>query len=1753
MKKFKIYYSAFLITILLISLSYVSADSTSASWTRAYCKYNAGSGGYSCDSGNVGGNSASCNAANGVQCAEEGDVYCYGQSSCEVQGITDSGPTNAYNVNWDTDSADCSCKVGSGLWNIGGEVGGTSCCTDDSGEYKRTRSCNSWCSSDSGDDACCNANTKCVYSSTCYSSAACYSTLAYCNSGTWYSTDTGQTYCDGCVGAGRWNIGGEVSATACCGRNSGEYKKTRVCTSGCTSDSNDDACCNADTKCTYSSVCYTSSSKICAGTAAINCNSGNWEQIEDCATKTSYDSDGGADFLTAGYVADYASCSGSICQSTNYSDSCSVDTLTEYTASGSSYSSTTKNCNDYDANTCVCATGATLTETCDNWNCGSNRCQDSGSDWTRNTWASDGLCTQQLCQGTNYKNYHTNAGSNTWGTSAEATETACNDGYDNNCNGQWDYDTMDRGPAGNVPAHGESNCAVGMTAIGLSSAQKCPGEMVTVECTSSVADVNSVDARLDQNKDGVYTNDEKCNFIDWQGSKARFNCSVGTSTGSKNVNCSVDTAKSYKSGADRITSVTVGGTGCCSGYGSSGTCDADTDCDWCPECSSTKYSGGADRCVTAGSCGYYCWKGKCTATCDDTQGGCIGAQTCETNCSCSSGSCNPDTTKPCCDYDSGYLPDQSVSKSIFNFDNICPPTQTCYDIAWLFEASSGNCCGDDNSEYWINRSCASGCTTATADDACCNANDKCVYNSACYSSGVCYSSQYYCNAGSWYDPDASQTACDTCKGIDLWDIGGEVAQTTCCGDDANEYLKTRIGGADIPTGFTTDTYDDACCNANNKCVQNTVCYASGSASGTIPTKAYCDLGTWKGGDAGSTQCSGILGIGFWSLGGEADATTCCGDDSNQYKRTRVCSSGCTSDSNDDSCCNANNKCTYSSICYSPASKICVGNAGINCNSGNWEQIEDCAAKTSYDSDGGANFLTAGYVADYTSCSIGLCQSTNYSDSCSVDTLTEYTASGSSYSSTAKNCNDYDTNACACTTGATLTETCDNWNCGSSRCQDSGSDWTRNTWASDGLCTQQLCQGTNYKNYHTNAGSNTWGASAEATETACNDGYDNNCNGKWDYDTMDRGPAGNVPTHGESNCAVGVTAIGLSSSEKCPGEMVTVECTSSVADINSIDAYLDKNRDSTYTADELCNFIDWQGSKARFNCSVGTSLGAKNVNCSINTAKSYKSGTDKITQITVGGTSCCMSYGSSGTCEGDTDCDWCPQCSGTKYSGDVDRCVATGTCGYYCWKGKCTATCDDTQGGCIGAQTCEANCSCSSGSCNPDTNKPCCDYDSGYSPNQNVSRAIADFDNICPPNETCFDLLWLFESGKGSCCGDDANEYWLSRNCSSSCTTLLTDEACCNVATDCVYNKTCYASSSCYSSQFYCSSGLWYDSDALKAYCDSCIGTGLWNIGGDIDSTACCGDDANNFKHTKVGGTDAPTGFTTDANDDSCCTTNSSCSLNSACSLSGSTSGTVPAKAYCNAGTWEGGDAGSTQCSAVVGANHWALPLGDVAQTSCCGDDNNEYYAGIDNGRSCDGTSACCNSSFKYSNGGKCVIACWGGFAIGKWFFLGLGPEGSGQKKVKFEISDSNNPLSIITNDEISADEFHHVAVTFSNKTKEARIFIDGRLVKSGIIDRDISAENNLSYLIGHTNFAFNGTMDEVRVYNRLLDEAEIRNRYEYDKQIIYGNLPGQNEATLIEAEAAAAERGAVSPIVKVGKKEKICDITSKEDLPKCLE
>ena len=257
----------------------------------------------------------------------------------------------------------------------------------------------------------------------------------------------------------------------------------------------------------------------------------------------------------------------------------------------------------------------------------------------------------------------------------------------------------------------------------------------------------------------------------------------------------------------------------------------------------------------------------------------------------------------------------------------------------------------------------------------------------------------------------------------------------------------------------------------------------------------------------------------------------------------------------------------------------------------------------------------------------------------------------------------------------------------------------------------------------------YGLSGSETGTAkCTDKKDNDCNGKCDYDT-----SGGC-SHGDSGCAIAINSISVSASTVCPGENVIVRCGSSVANINSVSAYIDTS---------TCGFLNWTGNDAVFQCNTKNTTGTQTVKCTIDFNKSYQSGSDKTQAITIGGSNCCSTkYTAEGPCNSDSSCKWFLECNGTKHRQSNANCITFTFSSYSCEKGMCGATCDATVGGCGQVynhtvwSSC-ANATTKSGTryCNSTT---CSDASCGCVVTQTnqVCSSVSTINETCPAKQVC---------------------------------------------------------------------------------------------------------------------------------------------------------------------------------------------------------------------------------------------------------------------------------------------------------------------------------------------------------------------------------------------------------------------------------
>jgi len=258
-----------------------------------------------------------------------------------------------------------------------------------------------------------------------------------------------------------------------------------------------------------------------------------------------------------------------------------------------------------------------------------------------------------------------------------------------------------------------------------------------------------------------------------------------------------------------------------------------------------------------------------------------------------------------------------------------------------------------------------------------------------------------------YD-SCTTSKCDVAVNPDICIPNADCGSYTCSGGSCTKTCSRTCGAV---CGNNEQCGNDFCvgtCGTGvNSCVWRDDLCATGGPNPPCTCTAYQD---WDA-DTSSGTCTGCGQS--WSIGGEVAATACCGDDSGENKRTRVCStgSGCTTDASDDACCNANDKCVYNSVCYSSGTSYCApwnSNVVTSCSAGSWSLVEDCSTKASTDSDGGDVPAAAGTCVDYTACSGAACPYTSYPDACVLGTqLTEYYNSGASCSSKAYTCSNFE--------------------------------------------------------------------------------------------------------------------------------------------------------------------------------------------------------------------------------------------------------------------------------------------------------------------------------------------------------------------------------------------------------------------------------------------------------------------------------------------------------------------------------------------------------------------------------------------------------------------------------------------------------------------------------------------------------------------------------------------------------------------------
>lgn len=123
----------------------------------------------------------------------------------------------------------------------------------------------------------------------------------------------------------------------------------------------------------------------------------------------------------------------------------------------------------------------------------------------------------------------------------------------------------------------------------------------------------------------------------------------------------------------------------------------------------------------------------------------------------------------------------------------------------------------------------------------------------------------------------------------------------------------------------------------------------------------------------------------------------------------------------------------------------------------------------------------------------------------------------------------------------------------------------------------------------------------------------------------------------------------------------------------------------------------------------------------------------------------------------------------------------------------------------------------------------------------------------------------------------------------------------------------------------------------------------------------------------------------------------------------------------------------------------------------------------------------------------------------------------------FNVGDGNNRVDISSGTGYNDNEWHHVAVSFNRTTSMAKLYIDGSFQNEKSISTIGNINNELDVVIGAdgvNGYAFDGQIEEVRIWKKALSELEIREQMHLlirecnDGVIAY--YPFDGDGTLVE-------------------------------------
>jgi len=130
----------------------------------------------------------------------------------------------------------------------------------------------------------------------------------------------------------------------------------------------------------------------------------------------------------------------------------------------------------------------------------------------------------------------------------------------------------------------------------------------------------------------------------------------------------------------------------------------------------------------------------------------------------------------------------------------------------------------------------------------------------------------------------------------------------------------------------------------------------------------------------------------------------------------------------------------------------------------------------------------------------------------------------------------------------------------------------------------------------------------------------------------------------------------------------------------------------------------------------------------------------------------------------------------------------------------------------------------------------------------------------------------------------------------------------------------------------------------------------------------------------------------------------------------------------------------------------------------------------------------------------------------------------------YRYNPGNNYYESVGNDAISIDTWYHLVVTYDS-SGDSIIYLNGNIYKQEAAKGELNSNANGIVLIGNqegTSRYFNGTIDEIRIYNRILSAEEVNASFNSGIYRLWNNFTDLSEGTYTYTAYAIDEAGNVN-------------------------